>query len=106
VGKRAVGDRVGAILSASGDTCKLIGYGTYQGYHVPDDERVQIFGQSLKEIDRENPKIELDNGDIVWGCECWWGDEDAVKVEVSRYANVETIDINTLRDEHYGPRKS
>lgn len=23
-----------------------------------------------------NPKIELDNGDVVWGYQCWWGPEE------------------------------
>lgn len=22
-----------------------------------------------------NPKIILDDGEVVWGCECWWGPE-------------------------------
>jgi hypothetical protein len=22
-----------------------------------------------------NPRIRLDSGKVVWGCECWWGDE-------------------------------
>jgi hypothetical protein len=28
---------------------------------------------------RPNPKIVLDNGETVWGCECWWGPEDKIK---------------------------
>jgi hypothetical protein len=24
-----------------------------------------------------NPKIVLDGGGVVWGCECWWGEADA-----------------------------
>ena len=23
----------------------------------------------------EDPKIILDDGEVVWGCECWWGPE-------------------------------
>jgi len=33
-----------------------------------------------------NPRIRLDDGSVIWGCQCWWGDankyatlEDAVK---------------------------
>lgn len=29
------------------------------------------FGAILEE--KNNPKIELDNGDIVYGCQCYWG---------------------------------
>jgi hypothetical protein len=28
------------------------------------------------EIPVLNPRIKLDNGDIIWGYECWWGSAD------------------------------
>ena len=30
------------------------------------------------DIGWKNPKIELDNGGVVWGYQCWWGEENAV----------------------------
>lgn len=34
-----------------------------------------------KTVDRftKNPRIKLDNGDVVWGAQCWWGPEEQVK---------------------------
>lgn len=26
-----------------------------------------------------NPRLGLDNGHIVYGCECWWGGEEAIR---------------------------
>ena len=70
-----IGDRVGAVLSASEDTVNLLGYGVYDGDHVPDEEPFHSLGIT-------NPKITLDNGNVVWGYQCWWGPEDRVKNEM------------------------
>ncbi|MFA7637420.1 MAG: hypothetical protein WCX81_06625 [Monoglobales bacterium] len=72
---RNKGDRVGAILSADKDEVRLLGYGTYLGDEVPPDG-------FMHEIGHQNPKIQLDNGDIVWGYQCWWGDEEQVKKKI------------------------
>ena len=45
----------------------------------------------------ENPKLVLDNGDIVWGCECWWGSEKAVEASIARYSKIVLVDIKTCR---------
>ena len=60
------GTRVGAIRNAKDETVYLYGFGTYQG-----DELHPAIGIP-------NPKILLDNGSVVWGCECWWGSEEKV----------------------------
>ncbi len=62
-----IGDRVGAILSSNSEVVNFLGYGKYDG-----------------DIDHPylgfpNPRITLDNGDTVWGCECWWGPEGEIK---------------------------
>jgi hypothetical protein len=86
-----VGSRVGAILGAEGDTVKLFGYGVYVGDEPVDPEAGGFnFGQC-------NPKIVLDNGDVVWGCESWWGPEEQVKEKVSRYSTVVTVSIKEIR---------
>jgi hypothetical protein len=71
-GMMKVGERVGAVQSAGEKTVHLYGYGVYVGDEVPPSGL-------LHEIGLTNPKIQLDNGGIVWGQECWWGDEEAVK---------------------------
>lgn len=58
-----VGDRVTAFKSIGDTEVKLYGHGKYLG---------DFFNE---QIQANNPKIELDSGDIIWGCECWWMEE-------------------------------
>lgn len=72
---RPIGFRVGAILEADENTVKLLGYGVYAGEEIPPDE-------FLHDLGIKNPKIVLDSGGVVWGYQCWWGDEDTVKKQL------------------------
>lgn len=65
------GDRVGAILGQTDDGVEFLGYGVYQGEEVPSSDAVGLFGKIARELQNPNPKILLDSGKIVWGCECW-----------------------------------
>lgn len=67
-----VGSRVGAVMSADAKEVKFFGYGVYVGDEVPGEE---VGGFNLG---FPNPKIELDSGKVVFGCECWWGSEEEV----------------------------
>ena len=31
-----------------------------------------------------NPRIELDGGGVIWGCECWWERVDDEEVEAGK----------------------
>lgn len=71
----AKGTRVGAIKSADDTTVELLGFGTYQGY---DESPLGV----------PNPKIELDDGTVVWGFQCWWGEQEKIeKMCVGRVVN-------------------
>lgn len=59
------GDRVGVITDAARPE-----YGVYLGHQT---------GGPLGNY--PNPKIKLDNGSIVWGCQCWWGPEEEIKAK-------------------------
>ncbi len=74
-----IGTRVGAIASANKDEVHLFGYGVYEGDHEPPPNVMGPFGY-MKGL--TNPKILLDSGEVVWGCECWWGPEDQVKASI------------------------
>lgn len=91
--KAQPGERVGAVLSATETTVQLLGFGVYDGEHEPP---FGPFGTSKEECDAEiadmkakgqlpadyvftNPRITLDDGRIVWGAQCWWGKEEAIK---------------------------
>ena len=67
------GERIGAVLKANSETVHLIGYGVYVGDETPP-EAVGGFN-----IGFPNPKLQLDDGTVVWGCECWWGPEDKIR---------------------------
>lgn len=91
-----IGDRVGAVLSAANGKAKFFGYGTYQGEHVPPEDVRGPFGVRPHEIKLTNPKIVLDNGETVWGCECWWGDEKTVKEQLEN-TELEMISATEFR---------
>lgn len=93
---RERGDRVGAILSKDGGVVKFLGYGEYKGDEVPP-ENTGGFGPLIHESGRTNPKIELDNGSVVWGCECWWGDEEKIRETVENSSQVNRVDIEDYR---------
>lgn len=71
------GTRVVAIRDSKTDgTMHIYGFGTYVGMEVPPDEIGFGF---------PNPRIDLDSGETVWGCQCWWRpceDEDELREKV------------------------
>ena len=94
-----IGDRVGAILGANDGICEFLGYGVYEGDFIPE-EAVGFMAGILKKSKRENPRIKLDNGKIVYGCECWWGGEEKVKEMLAKYKEVKAVDIDEVRKEN------
>ena len=63
------GSRVGAISHTTSDNkVYFFGWGTYVG-----DEPCPLL-DGMK-----NPMIRLEDGGVVWGCECWWGSEKKIR---------------------------
>ena len=89
-----VGERVGAILSADEAGVKFLGYGKLEGEFIPPTE-IGGLGVFLNELGIPNSKITLDNGEVVWGCECWWGPEEEVKQKIADAVLKGTPIINT-----------
>jgi hypothetical protein len=87
--------RVGAMSNSDNDEVVLFGYGEYVGDEVPPPEII-FMGLSLNEMNHKNPKIVLDNGKVVWGCECWWGSEEKVKASIGGRV-VRIVDIDEER---------
>ena len=85
-------------MSIHGGIAKLFGYGMYVGDSVPT-ESIGFMGEILKEEGIPNPKIVLDNGQVVYGCECWWGDEEVVRKKMSLCNEVINVDIDKIREE-------
>lgn len=80
------GDRVGAIVCATKETktVEFAGYGIYKGDEIPP-EGIEFMGQDLHKLERPNPRLDMDNGKTVWGCQVWWGTEIAVKKQIVRF---------------------
>ena len=97
-GKRkrpAVGDRVGAILCTVKEEAKFLGYGVYVGDFVPQEAK-GWFAQGIKAAGQVNPRLDLDNGQRVYGCECWWGSEEEIR-ELLTGCQVTMVDIDQVR---------
>ena len=85
-----IGTRVGAIQRADEETVHLYGYGTYEGIAKPPKER-RFFGIE------KSPKIKLDNGQVLYGIECWWGTEEEIKAIIGGRKVVE-VDISSDKE--------
>lgn len=75
-----VGERVGAIHHSTSSHLYFLGYGVYEGEQLPvADGNESSLATVMARLNMKNPRIKLDNGDVVWGMECWWGPEDYIK---------------------------
>lgn len=90
---REIGSRVGAILRADQETVHLIGFGVYEGDHVPPKNIYPIL--HLNGI--TNPKLVMDDGQVVWGCECWWGSEEKTRLIIGD-RDIVVVDMATERE--------
>ncbi len=93
--------RIGAISHKKNETVYFFGYGVYVGEEVPPPG-VKFLGIELHDLQEENPKLLLDNGDVVWGCECWWGEEGHVQRGMEG-KTVEMISIIEAREKYSNP---
>lgn len=103
------GQRVGAIYGARGRSVELFGYGRYDG-HLPIDDKAMGMMADMLRANRDeglycdNPRITLDDGSHVWGCECWWGSEQSIRDRVHQWADegriIVRVDINEARRHH------
>lgn len=96
--------RVGAIscVKESTKTIEFFGYGECVGKEVPETAEGML-SIALKMLKIPNPKIVLDNGDIVWGCECWWNEEEKTKKFIEEALQkgfkLITVNVNDIRKE-------
>lgn len=75
--------RVIAIRNSDEENVYIYGYGEYVG----EEPCPKLFNC-------KNPKIILDNGNVIWGCECWWGNADRVEKEIIKDRNVIVVGSN------------
>ncbi len=79
------GTRVGAIKKARDGVVHLYGWGTYDGHFIPPPE----VSEAHAELGVTNPRITLDSGQVVWGMECWWCDEESLRSRFEGWKYVE-----------------
>jgi len=90
--KTKIGSRVIAVYESKDNVLSYFGREVYAGdFDLPPNVGGFNFGQ-------KNPRIDLDNGQTVWGCECWWGSEKAVEKQFpSDQWNWKLVDIEEIR---------
>lgn len=102
------GERVGAILRGRDGVIEAFGEGVYEGDFVygddgPDDPVGAICEMVLElppEQRPKNPRIKLDRGGVVWGCECWWGPLSGYQRHIDAADKVVYVDINQIRRDY------
>lgn len=97
------GDRVFAATHADADSIYFLGFGKYEGDFVPSEDAVGTAAFILRMRKHENPKIVLDDGDEIFGCECYWGPADQLR----SFASMRKIIQTTVSDfrESVKPKK-
>lgn len=106
------GERVFAVASGKDGVLEVYGAGVYEGdFPYLDTASTEpmspeaMMKHDMAVVDRggsmHNPRIKLDNGKYVWGCECWWGPEEVIRKQYEGYKFVE-VDIDVLRQESGG----
>lgn len=96
----AIGTRVGCLAFMDKEARKIhmFGWGTYEGDEVPPQEVGAFY------IEQPVPKLKLDDGTIVYGCECWWGESEKMMEDISRgrQAGFEVVveDLAALRKQN------
>jgi hypothetical protein len=97
-------DKVGAILdyNVKSKRIRFLGYGIYEGNFVPH-QAIGYLRDILVSNNATCPRIKLDTGKYVYGCECWWGSVDIIDKELEKARNdgyeVVNVDIDEVRKE-------
>ena len=85
-------------MSMNPEEINFFGYGVYVGDEYPDTAIGTIASFAKSSRAAKNPKIVLDSGKLVWGCECWWGPEDQIKARIAEHGGfVVHCDIDHVR---------
>jgi hypothetical protein len=81
-----IGDRVAAVMEINDEERKvlLFGAGVYVGDVVPENPSSTLAVYCARN-QLANPKIQLDDGKIIFGCECWWDDEAVITDIIERF---------------------
>lgn len=90
-----VGGRVIALQSIKNNVAYSLGGGVFKGYEIPNAVQFPHL-RMFSENNIPNPRIDLDSGGVVWGCECWWGSEESVTAQLAS-KEVVSVTVEQLR---------
>lgn len=90
------GKRVGAIKSFDKDTLRVFGFGEYIGDEIPPANSIG-YSRIMSSGNQKDRKILLDDGNVIYGGECWLFDELEVRKSLKEYEHVEYEDISDCR---------
>ena len=95
----ASGSRVIAVVSINNNVAHVLGEGTYVGDEVPDAKAFPHL-RMFSDNNIPNPRINLDSGGTVWGCECWWGGVAKMKARLASCEIVKTTpeEMRTVKE--------
>lgn len=98
-----LGDKVFAVSHGDNDNIYFLGFGVYESDEIPSEDTLGMMASLLRMREQKNPKLVLDNGESVWGCECYWGPTDQFR----SFANMRKIVPSTVADyrEQAKPKK-
>ena len=92
-------NRVYVVYSLDDDVVESFGLGTYLCQAVPDETAMGLMADFCRQQKREVPKIQLDSGEIIWGCECYFDSEEFMK-KVIHGKEIKMVNIEELRNDY------
>ena len=90
------GKRVGAIKGFEKDTLEVFGFGEYIGDEIPPSYSIG-YSRIMSSGNQKDRKILLDDGNIIYGSECWIFDESIARKSMKSYEHIEYVDISECR---------
>lgn len=97
------GDKIFAATHADGDHVYFLGFGIYKGTEIPGEDVVGMMGSLLRMREQENPKLVLDSGEVIYGCECYWGPADQFR-SFSNMRKVVQVTVAEFREAANKPK--
>ena len=85
-----IGTRIVAMKSGDDEHIYVFGHGVYEGIFPPPPYLMTSIGPVMA----NNPRIKLDNGEVVWGAECWWGSEDGWEDNLKDWAPRTVVEVS------------
>jgi len=100
------GDRVGVVagIGKDGDDGWVLGFGVYECDEVPGEAAIGVAASS-RMLDMRAPRIVLDNGDVVWGPEAYWGPEETIRNLLEGWAQQGLLHVQVSVEEYRQGRR-